>query len=145
VDYPFPTAQVEVAVPKKFRTWFSAKDSLCVTLQGDVVKIMDGPPLRIVPTDHGYAAMRGKMVVGEFDQHTVRRTVNDRLLRQMSVLRSAIYGVSFPAPLAYVLRDGSLVHPGPCFSKHAESVTLRALFSVKDEDARCSICKEAFV
>lgn len=145
MDYPFPSVQVEVVVPKKFRGWFAARDTVLVSLDGEEAKIMDSRPLRVVPTDRGYAVVRGRMVVGEFDQHTVRHTVNDRLLRQMSVLRTAIYGVSFPAPLAYVLRDGSLVHPGPCFSKHVESVTLRALFSVKDEDARCSICKEAFV
>lgn len=145
MDYPFPPAQVQVEVPKKFRSWFGARAQLEVSVSGDVAQILGGPPLRVVPTLQGYAVLRGQMVVGEFDKHTVRKTVNDRLLRQMSVLRAAIYGVSFPAPLAYVLRDEALVHPGDCFSKHPDSVTLRALYSVKDEDARCCVCKEPFV
>jgi len=99
----------------------------------------------VVPVAQVYAVLRGTVVVGEFDKHTVRRTLNDRLLRKVGVIRSAVYGVSFPAPLAYVLKDYSLVHPGPCFDRHSECITIRAMYNMKDEDARCCVCKESFV
>jgi hypothetical protein len=150
LTYPFREADVEVQIPKKFRAWFSAKPSLTLHLKGDQVDLPGVLNCRLVPVaSGGFAVVRGSgvagVVVGEFDKYTVRRTLNDRILRQVGAIRSAVYGVSYPAPLAYVLQDYSLVHPGECFEAHSERVTLKALYSVKDEDARCCVCKEAFV
>lgn len=150
LTYPFCETEVEVSIPKKFRAWFSAKTALTLHLKGDQVDLPGGLSCRLVPmASGGFAVVRSSgasgVVVGEFDKYTVRRTLNDRILRQVGAIRAAVYGVSYPAPLAYVLQDYSLVHPGPCFEAHSASVTLKALYSVKDEDARCCVCKEAFV
>ena len=150
LNYPFPEADIEIQIPKKFRAWFAARESLTVRLAGGHVSLPGTDKWRVVPLASGsFAVVRGEgqggVVVGEFDKHTVRRTLNDRILRQVGVIRSAVYGVSYPTPLAYVLRDHSLVHPGECFEEHHERVTLKALYNIKAEDARCCVCKEAFV
>lgn len=149
-QYPFQPTNVQVSIPKRFRSWFAEHATVEVQLDGGGAAVPGESPYRIIPlTSGGYAVARGRgsnaLVVGEFDQYTVRRTLNNRVLRQIGVLRSAVYGVSFPAPVAYVLGDYSLVHPGECFNKHEDSMTRKALYSVKDEEARCCICKEPFV
>ena len=150
MQYPFEIGQVRISVPRKYRGWFANKTEVIVEVNKDHASVNGEPWLQIVPmTGERYAVVKHRagppLVVGEFDKYTVRKTLNDRLMRQVGAIRSAVYGVSFPAPLAYVLRDHSLVHPGPCFDGHQERITIRALYTVKNEEARCCVCKEAFV
>jgi hypothetical protein len=143
-------SQYVISVPRKYRGWFNNKTEVTVEMNEGCASVNGEPWLQLVPlTGERYAVVKPRagsaIVVGEFDKYTVRKTLNDRLMRQVGAIRSAVYGVSFPAPLAYVLRDRSLVHPGPCFDGHQERVTLRALYTVKNEEARCCVCQEAFV
>jgi len=151
LTFPFPPTVVAVEIPQKFRSWFSDSKTMTVALQGEAVAINDQSRYQLRPVATGrFAVIRpgsppALSVVGEFDKSRVRHTLNNRFAREINLIRAAVYGVNFPAPVAYVLRDYALVHPGECFEKHPEIVTLKALYSLKDEDARCCVCKEPFV
>jgi len=151
LPFPFPPTKVAVEIPKKFRNWFSRSQTMTVTLQGEAVAINEQSHYQLKPTATGrFAVIRpgsppALSVVGEFDKARVRHTLNNRFAREINLIRAAVYGVNFPAPAAYVLRDYSLVHPGECFDVHPEIVTLKALYSLKDESARCCVCGEPFV
>lgn len=151
LTYPFPATTVEVYIPAKFRSWFSKAESISVKLHADTAVVDDKSSYRLHPLADGrYAVLRpdgppALRVVGEFDAKRVRHTLNNRFSREINVIRSAVYGLSFPAPVAYVLRDHSLVHPGPCFEEHADVVTLKALYTIKKDDARCCVCQEPFL
>jgi hypothetical protein len=151
LTFPFLPTVVSVAIPQKFRKWFSDSPQMSVQLQGEIARINSDPHYQLRPVAGGsYAVLRpdnppALRIVGQFDALRVHHTLNNRFLRDINLIRSAVYDVHFPAPIAYVLRDYSLIHPGPCFDSHKEIITLKALYSIKDEDARCCVCKEPFI
>jgi hypothetical protein len=124
---------------------------MTVVLNGETVTINEKSFYQVRPLATGqYAVIRPNnpsalRVVGKFDKASVRHTLSERFAHEINLIRTAVYGVKFPAPVAYVLRDYALVHPGACFDKHPELITLKALYSIKDEDLRCCVCKEPFV
>lgn len=158
LPFPFQPTDITVEIPRQFRKWFSSRTK-SVTLSGDLATIHEGPCYRIQPVaaDDGdkseakryYAVVRpggppALSVIGEFNRHLVRRTLNHRFMCEVNLIRAAVFSSHFPAPMAYVLGDYSLVHPGDCFDQHPDVVTLKALYNVKDEDARCCVCKGPF-
>lgn len=151
LSFPFPPTVVSVEILPKFRSWFSDSRTMRVALNGEMVAINDQSHYQLRPLATGrFAVIRpgsppALSVVGELDKARVRHTLNNRFAREINLIRSAVYGVNFPAPVAYVLRDYALVHPGECFENHPEIVTLKALYSLKDEGARCCVCDEPFV
>ena len=58
--------------------------------------------------------------------------------------RAVLFGTTYPAPLAYEMKNRDLVHPGECFNKHKSVLIRRTLHSVANEEARCAVCKETF-
>ncbi len=152
LSFPFTPTQVDVEVPKKFRAWFPEhKGVVPVALNGRRAKIGEGSEYVLQPLEGArYAVLRpgvpaGVAVAGVFDRVGVHNTLNNRFLHELNLLRAAVFRVSFPAPLAYVLKDLSLVHPGPCFDQHSEVVTLRAVYSLKEDNARCVVCGRPFL
>lgn len=152
LPFPFPPTQVTIEVPRKFRTWFPGHEgAVPVELNGKRATIRGESEYVLQPLEGlRYAALRpgvpaGLAVAGEFDRVGVHNTLNNRFLHELNLLRTAVFGVSFPAPLAYVLKDLSMVHPGPCFDSHADVITLRAVYSLKEDNERCVICGRPFL
>lgn len=151
LTYPFRQTTVVIDIPKKFQSWFDNARTMSVTLFGDTAVVNDRSKYQLRPlAGDRFAAIRpdnppALRVIGEFDRFRVGHTLNNRFSRELNLIRTCVYGVSFPAPLAYVLRDDSLIHPGDCFNNHSEVVTLKALYSLKHADARCCFCGEPFI
>lgn len=152
LHFPFAPTQVAIEIPRKFRAWFPEhQGAVPVELNGKTAKVGNGSLYTLQPLAGArYAVLRpgvpaGLAVAGVFDRVGVHQTLNNRFLHELNILRSAVFDVAFPAPLAYVLRDLSLVHPGPCFDQHHDVVTLRAVYSLKEDNARCVVCGRPFL
>ena len=109
-----------------------------------------GTAYRIAPNAYGgyfcYRPAPSYAVLGEIYKYGVRGAMNDDLHRELSAIRSAVFGTSYPAPLCYELRGGALVHPGPCYDKHPQSVIKTTKYHLSPTVARtCATCGERFL
>lgn len=145
---PDPTP---VAIPKKYATWFQKNRQwpVTVTTTPTSAKVSGGKPYRLHHLGHDrvavYRDFNGEGIpMGEITPQGILRPLSDAARHDLGVIRAAIFGVSYPAPMTYVMGNRDLVHPGPCFNKHHSVLIKKVLHSVSDEEARCSVCKEAF-
>lgn len=120
-----------------------------VAVNGPSVRVC-GTAYRLAPNNGGgyycYRPAPSYTVIGEIYKYGVRGSMNDDLHRELSAIRSAIYGATYPAPLCYELRGGALVHPGPCYDKHPQSVIKTTRFHLSPTVARvCATCGERFL
>jgi len=150
MEYPFVPTTISVRIPRAQAEKFHGCTAVSVELNKRYATVPSGARYELRRLPDGYAVLRTQAsgplsCVGEFNEHTVRKTLSDKLSADVGLIRAAVYGVSFPAPLAFVMRNKDLVHPGACFDAHPECITLRSLYAIKRNDARCAICDGAFV
>jgi hypothetical protein len=144
------TRVVEVEIPRKFQPWVGGMPKVLISFLGDRVELPGGVTYRIAKTKSGHSVLRSGVkadmnCIGEFDNNTIRHTLNDKLAKHVALIRSAFHEVPFPAPLAYLMADYSYVHPGDCYQRHPSLTSVKAVYTIKEEDARCAICEESIL
>jgi len=138
---------VEVEIPHRFNRWFQGPKAI-VTIAGDLVTLPGGAQFVVRPCgDEQYVCLHPQLMtqVGVITKHTVKQSLTNDLLVKLGLIRSALLGVPYPTPVAYVTRlAGSLVHPGDCFRKQGDPFTKRVKYTATD-DQRCQVCGRPFV
>lgn len=150
LSFPFArvVSPIEVST-KDHRQWWQRRGRypIQVTLEGTSASV-GGSAYRLTPRAQGFACTRpGRAVLtGEIYEYGVRHALTTSFFHELSAVRSAVFGKSCPSPLCYEMPNGDLVHPGPCFTRHASSVIRRTRYTLtEDADEVCSVCQERFV
>lgn len=89
-----------------------------------------------------YKPSNPHLVLGEVYQYGVRRSITTDMHRELSALRCVLFpGTSYPSPLCYEMRNGDLVHPGPCFLEHKGSHVKTTKYQLTGtEEVSCAHC-----
>ena len=142
---------VSVDVPKKYALWFEQHRAYPVQVQLTTrnATVIKGPTYQIhAVNSERIAAYKplnsGMLCVGEVTKFGVIRPLSDAARHDLGIIRSVAFKTSYPAPLAYEMVNKDFVHPGDCFNKHRSVLIRRTHFSMRNDEARCAICKEAF-
>ena len=142
---------VTVEIPLKFRKWFEKHRELpvrvAITETSGMVAGGRAYRLQRIKSDKivAYTCVGASVFpCGEITPHCIRRPISDAAKHDLGVLRAVLFDTTYPAPLAYEMKNRDIVHPGECFNKHPSVLIKRTLYSVGDDEAKCAICKETF-
>lgn len=144
-----PRTETLVPVPQPFAGYWKARERWPVTVvKSDRFLTVAGQRYSIVPNaEGGYFVYRHHpvfAVLGEVYQYGVRKALTPDLHLELGAARVALFpGTTYPAPLCYEMRSGALVHPGPCFDRHAESIVKSTKYQLNGAlEVVCAVCKE---
>ena len=145
-------SQIQIDVPAKYRAWFGKHRSLPVTvaLTPDTARVEGATDTyRLHTVRPGRVAVLRllndqALNLGEIDRHGVHRPLSVTALHDLGAIRAAMFGASYPAPLAYQMDGGDLVHPGRCFEEHPSVMIRKTHYSMKRDEARCAVCEGPF-
>jgi hypothetical protein len=142
---------VDVAVPKKYSAWFKQNRTwpVKVAITARSATVLGGAPYQIHAVNServvAYRPVADSLLaVGEITKRGLLKPLSDSARHDLGAIRAAMFKTSYPAPLAYEMGNRELVHPGDCFNKHASAMIRRTHYIVRDEEARCAVCREAF-
>ena len=151
LQYPFPDAtKVLQLTPAQLKEWPEKTPAkLPVRFAGDRVSLRESTYrlLRLGDALHAVRPANPGLVLGEIHPSGVRRALTTAFQRELGAIHAAMYVLAAPAPLAYQLRDGTLVHPGKCFMRAEETLIAQTHFSLDRilEDPVCAVCGERFI
>lgn len=120
---------------------------IAIRVEGFLAKVGKSE-YRLTPFKDGFVCTRPNSTVplGEIYEYGVRKALTNTFFHELGALRAVIYGKTCPAPLCYEMRNGDLVHPGPCFQKHPSSLIRKTRYNLtEDADLVCAVCQERFV
>lgn len=149
LSFPLDPVLRTIEVAPGHRKWWSKNRQYPVQVEvapNDV--IVAGSAYHLTPHQGGFLCSRKKvfLAVGEIYEYGVRRALTPDFYQDLSAIRAALWGKSCPAPLCYEMKNLDLVHPGPCFVTHKESVIRRPLYNLQEgANILCATCHERFV
>lgn len=144
--------EVDVAVDVSAHIkWFETNRTLPlrVTVRAGLAEVSGAPRPYLLRKQglEAYAAIqvfdRDAMVMGKIFKHSIYKPVSDAARHDLGAIRAAVFSMSYPAPLAYVLPKHELVHPGECFGRYPGNIVKNVLHSVSGNQ-RCVVCGGAF-
>ena len=149
--FPFPPADLTLPVPhEELSKWWAEQKRLPlrVALQGTRANV-SGSEYALAPRrDGSFVVSRpgGSLVVGVINEYGVRESLTTAFFNELSAIRSAVFGKSYPAPLAYEMPGNEFVHPGPCFDEHPSTRIVRTKYQLGEFSSRlCAVCHERFL
>lgn len=149
--FPFPpqTKTLNVAHDETAKWWREQNRwPLQVAIDGARVTVSGSEYVLTPRGDGSYAASRpgGTVVAGVITEYGVRDTLTTAFFNDLSAARSALFGKSYPAPLAYEMPGNEFVHPGPCFDAHRSTRIVRTKYQLGEfSSCRCAVCHERFL
>jgi hypothetical protein len=149
---------IEVAIDEKHSRWFKQNRRWPVRVLYDdkTVQVEGGSSYKILKTPEGLKLFKfltetTVLEVGTISKELLIRPISEAARYDLGAIRAALWGVKYPAPLAYRMRGGDLVHPGKCFQKYSGVMVKDTLFYINgddddtdDEAPFCAVCKERF-
>lgn len=139
--------KIQVEIPRRFRRWHPAPTAT-VEVQGNSVTLPSGEIFVVRRLEDGVYEVRKPewdFKTGVITPQTIKGAVTYDYLVKMNLIRSAVLGVPYPAPIAYVpAHVHGLLHPGECLAKHSDLKIKKIKYTASDDD-RCMECGRPFV
>lgn len=149
---------IDVAIDEKHSRWFkrNRRWPVRVLCTDRTVQVEGGTTYTMLNAPDGVRLFKfmsdtSVIEVGVISKDLLKRPLSEAARYDLGAIRSALWGVKYPAPLAYRMLGGDLVHPGPCFQKYDGIMVRDTLFCInsdeRDDDDKmvlCAVCKERF-
>lgn len=150
IKFPFVQADVTLDIPRQWASWWTDKGvqlPLSVHVDPRGVRVGASAYNLYPQADGGFIVQRkgGLTPVGVIYQYGVRQSLSSVFFQELSAIRAVLFGKTYPAVLAYEMRDRTKVHPGPCFDMHPCTTIKKAQYKLGNSEDVCCICKERFL
>lgn len=152
IRFPFSARTQQIQLTKPQQRWWKKNRPrwtfpVPVTFDGRFAQIADSR-YELFPQGAGYACRRPKssILVGYIYPYGVRQSLTPSLQKELAMIRAALWGKSYPAPLCYDLIDGSRAHPGPCLEQLKDPHIVKVCYTLDEKRAyTCVVCNERFL
>lgn len=142
---------IEVPMSPPNRKWWEEQGVVPVVgLDERRIRVEGVEPFSYVPNDKGgyfcYRMLPAFTYLGAIYPYGVLETPTSQVHRLLSLARVALFPTAtYPAPICYELKDGRLVHPGPCFGELRRVQVRTTKYHLSEDMARaCCVCQGRF-